>query len=360
MKKRESFRQAGRILVLCGLALTASVTLPMMEGCKKKEVPKPTPPPPPPPVAKEPDPIDLKALAQTLKASKKVAFADGASTNKEALAKAIIDLADSIARGDDKKFAGLIGAEDKSLLKTLTSSGEWKDGTAKIESVRVLNIREGGDVVASSGGALSADVPSNSDILKGIKMQMEMSPEVKQQILDRLGHEPTEADMALLIEITRENIAAAPEKLKDLPPEARAAAEAGLAMMEKQLDAIEAAQKNKDKAADPAPASSGDSDTKFTVVFAVQEPGAAFAQAWVAVPLGEKWVFKASSGQLPAARTRATEFDAMFGGSGGDAPSADKPAEKAEEKADDKPKDESPAPSPGQKGKGGGGRTTGG
>ncbi len=348
MKKRNSFRRAGRLVVLSGLVLSAALALPMMEGCKKKEVAKAPPPPPPPPPPKEPDPVDLKAMAQTLKASKKVAFSDGATTNQESLAKAIIDLADSIARGDDKKFAGMIGAEDKSLLKSLTSSGEWKDATAKIEGVRVLNIREGGDIVASAGGLTPAF--SGSEMLDLLKKQIaNMSPEQKKLFVDRYGHEPTDADLDKLIEMGKEAAEAMFDRNKDADPEKMEKLKALAAVNQQDMENALAALKKQAAPAEAAPG--GDSDTKFTVVFAVQEPGSAFAQAWVAVPLGEKWVFKASAGQLPAPRTRATEFDTMFGG-GGDAPAVT-PAEKPQ----DTPKDETPAPVPAG-GKGGGGRTT--
>ncbi len=279
-----------------------------------------------------------------------MAFAEGATTNKEALAKAIIDLADAIARGDDKKFAGLIGPEEKTLLRSLTSSGDWKEETSRIEGVRILNIREGGDVAASV--AIAADSGADSSLVSLLKVQLKMMPpEAKAELAKSLGHEPTEADTDKLIEMARNQLATLREGgtlpgMENISPEMMKMATEHLEKMITAYDESVAAK----KAAAPADAASADSDTKFTVVFAVQEPGSAFAQSWVAVPLGEKWVFKASSGQLPASRVRASEFDVLFGGGGGD---ADKPADKP---ADDKPKDTTPAPVAPRGSKGGGSR----
>jgi hypothetical protein len=128
----------GTTLSVCGLSMILAAT-PAMVACeKKKEAPPPPPPPPPPP--RSPDPIDIKVVLQSAKPDARVNFGQSYAPTDETLARAVIAFADALARGDSAKFGSMLAPEAKSDLDTLSGSGGWEEGTAKIEAVRVVRL----------------------------------------------------------------------------------------------------------------------------------------------------------------------------------------------------------------------------
>lgn len=290
-------------VVVAPLALGVSV----MEGCKKKAPPPVVVAPPPPPVQKEPDPVDFKAIAQTLKADKRVAFAPGASTNKQDLAEAIITVADSLARGDDKKFGAKIDPAARADLNRLVASGAWAETTKKIEAVRLVRLTEGAE-------AATAETSSGSPDMKiFFEQAMKNAPQdIKDAIKADLGRDPTAADLPKVIEKGLELLNAKKDDGSITEEEKPA-----LAMLERvneELKKSAPAEKNDKPAA-------GDG-SKFTVSLAIQEPGSAYVQTWIAVELNGGWVFKASPVALPPNQRRASDFDAIFS-TGGDETAAE-------------------------------------
>jgi hypothetical protein len=75
-----------------------------------------------------------------MKPDKRVQFPQAAAPVDESLARAVVSLADAIAKGDSSKLGNLLNANGKPLLDQLTSDGSWDEAVAKIEGVRIVNI----------------------------------------------------------------------------------------------------------------------------------------------------------------------------------------------------------------------------
>lgn len=117
-------------------------------GCEKKKAAPPPAPPPPPPPPPAPEPIKVDGLLQAMKADARVQFPTANAPTDEKLARAVIELADALARGDAKKFETLVDAPGKNVLAELQASGAWDESTGKkIEAVRVAKLSGGGELV---------------------------------------------------------------------------------------------------------------------------------------------------------------------------------------------------------------------
>lgn len=270
-----------------------------MEGCKKK-APPPPPPPPPKPVKVEDPPVDVKAVLQAAKADRRVAVAPGIASNKEELVKAVIALADGLARGDDKKFGALIDPPSRAQLKGMVTAGQWAESTKKIEAVRVVRLMDGAESTPiDSGPAVGGDVKAAmfEAALKSL------TPEQKEQLKKDLGHDPKVEDLELIASKLKEKFEEARDagNLTDEQKKQMELAERGLAML-----AAPEGEKKEDKKE-----SSGDGSL-FTVTLAVQEPGVAYVTSWIAVEVGGKWTFKASRAEQQGNRRRASDFDAIY------------------------------------------------
>ncbi len=120
-------------------AIVAGALVALLGGCKKPPPPpKPAPPPPPPP--RQPDPVDVAALLQSMSVDERVEFAEDAAPVSRGLAEAVITLADSIARGDAEAMRGLLAQRDQGLLDQLVNSEQWYEATEGIEAVRVVSM----------------------------------------------------------------------------------------------------------------------------------------------------------------------------------------------------------------------------
>ena len=309
-----SHRLAAALMVVATISpLVVGVSV--MEGCKKKAPPPPAPVLPPPPPVVVPDPIDFKAVAQTMKADRRVGFAPGATTTKQSLAEAIVALADGLARGDDKKFSSNIDPASRNHVKSLVASGQWAEQTKKIEAVRIVRIMDGAEstpVEATPG--VGGDI---KDAMFGLLMKNLPDP-AKEEIKKELGREPTSADLSKIIEIYKGKM----DEMKAAGLITEEQAEAS----QKGFDAFDAMTAKEEKKPDedkPSESASG----MFTVTLAVQEPGAAIAIGWIAVEVNGKWTFKASDAIQQANQRRASDFDALFNTDAGSRSNTDTPAD---------------------------------
>lgn len=275
----------------------------VMEGCKKK-APPPPPPPPPKPVKVEDPPVDIKAVLQAAKADRRVAVAPGIATNKEALVKAVIALADGLAKGDDKKFSGLIDPASRAQVKSLVTNGQWAEATKKIEAVRVVRLMEGAESTpVDTGPAVGGDI--RAAMFEAAMKSL--PPEAKEQLKKDLGHDPKAEDLEKIAQKLKEKFEEAKDagNLTDEQKKQIELAERGLAM----LGGGEGDAKPEKKEEKKESSSDG---SLFTVTLAVQEPGSAYVTSWIAVSVDGQWTFKASSAEQQDKKRRASDFDAVY------------------------------------------------
>lgn len=135
---RESGRMAGWARLTAVALLATSVV--GVAGCTKKKKPAPPPPPPPPPKVVIPDPVDVDAVKQQLKADARVTFPSSVAPADRTLAEGIIKLADALAKGDSAKLKPMLDRNSQTLLDQLVSSGEWAGSTKGIEQVRIIAV----------------------------------------------------------------------------------------------------------------------------------------------------------------------------------------------------------------------------
>ncbi|CAG1000393.1 hypothetical protein PHYC_02836 [Phycisphaerales bacterium] len=141
-------------LTVAGAAVAALfVPSVAITGCSKPPPPPPPPPPAPPPPPPAPEPVQIDPIIQSMKPDARVQFPAEVAPVDEAFARALINLADSLAKGDSSKLAAMLSADAKGDLDALTASGEWEDSTKKIEAVRVVYTSETPrDTLPSSNG----------------------------------------------------------------------------------------------------------------------------------------------------------------------------------------------------------------
>ncbi len=153
-------------LIQTSLMTLSVVGLCLLPGCgSKKPPPKPVAPvaaPPPPP----PKQMEVSGLLQTMHADKRVQFPQEKAPVDESVARAVIDLANAIAKGDAKAMEGLLVNIGKDALGQLQSSGQWEDSTAKIEAVRVVELSAPGAKPASFTVSLAIQEPGVAYVVR--------------------------------------------------------------------------------------------------------------------------------------------------------------------------------------------------
>lgn len=121
------------------------VTAALAAACVAAGCSKPPPPPPPAPVqhTPAPRPVEVDGLLQAMQADSRVQFPQEQAPENEELARAVIRLADALAKGDSETFRSLLDRPSQAVLDDLLGTGEWYEATAKIEAVRVVKLDEG-------------------------------------------------------------------------------------------------------------------------------------------------------------------------------------------------------------------------
>ena len=291
--RRENWAVIGRNAGRLTAGAAALLSLAMMTGC-----PKPPPPPPPEPEYIPPPPapteVSLSDLLQEMKADPRVQFAGDIVTYDEPFARAMINLADAIARGDDAKLQGMLDARAGSHLVSLVDEGSWADSTQPIEAVRI--------VYAGSydGGAISGGMAA------GMSGAMSQMLEVIRQGLDAGGGEGIFEYISKQMagQVTPEQIEEARKKYEQyssLKPD----------------EFVQKLQEEMAKVADAMPempaldlsALAGGAAT-HGILIAVQDPRGAYLLGWGASQTGEDWTFT----NAPAAegeRPRASAWDGI-------------------------------------------------
>jgi hypothetical protein len=300
----------------------AVAVMALAAACSKKKPPPPLPPPPPPPPQPAPEPVSFDSISQEMKADPRVQFAGGLAITDESVARAVISLADAIARGDISKLDPLLSQPAKNVVKSLQESGEWSTATKDIEAVRVV-------YAASSGGATSGVLEQIGAMLSGT-----MTPEVMTQIASAITQSVTAAGAP---PIDAASIAT-PEKIKEQWD--RIMTDPAYEMAKAQIQTALAS----------LPGLETGPEGQFLVITAVQDPSGAYLLGWGADQAFGTWVFT-NSATVPDVKPRAADFDTVgpsgFASASGaaltpppEAKAPDKPAEPAGEKPPpDKPKD---------------------
>jgi hypothetical protein len=93
------------------------------------------PPPPPPP--KAPDVMSIADLMAQLNIDARVVLPEDKAPGSTAERKAVLELFDGFARGDQQVVSSYISFSDRSLLQELVTDGDWKETTDKITMIRL-------------------------------------------------------------------------------------------------------------------------------------------------------------------------------------------------------------------------------
>ena len=131
------------------VAMVTMVAAPgmMMTACSPPPpppAPPPAPPPPPPPA----EPIQIDPLMQSVKPDQRVQFPQVAAPVVETLARAVIKLAEAIAKGDSAAMGPMLDPAARGILERLVAGGEWETTTQKIQAVRIVSIVNLGDPIS--------------------------------------------------------------------------------------------------------------------------------------------------------------------------------------------------------------------
>lgn len=81
-------------------------------------------------------------MLQSMNADARVQFPDDYAPVDETLARAIISLADALAKGDADAMESLVNASARSVLDELTAFGDWYEAADTIEAVRVVFVEQ--------------------------------------------------------------------------------------------------------------------------------------------------------------------------------------------------------------------------
>ncbi len=140
IKKNESWNPTPARLV----ALAAMGAMVFSTACSKEEE------------APAPQPVQRKAVVkqvdplENLQLDPRVQFPRERAPASPEQAKAVADLANAVATGDDSSLSGMLDRPMRAVLEDLVASGDWGSSTSGIEVVRVVSL-EGDDTQFSVG-----------------------------------------------------------------------------------------------------------------------------------------------------------------------------------------------------------------
>lgn len=271
-----------------GLACWACVALVVsvggLGGCERKPPPpppRPAPPPPPPP----PEPVNVEALLAELGADARVQFPRQFAPTDESLARAIVRLADAVARGDDAALRDLLGPFGRDVLDELITTGEWDAATGRVEAVRVTYV---------GPGQVSLPVPQRLSVDQLVR-ELERNPDAVRQAIE--GMMPT-------IEAEMRRAGLSDAQIQQSMANVRQLLESG------QLGEVVRQVTSASGISEFELPTTGSGDSGMVVVLAVQEPGEAYVLRWRVMTVGERISFVA----VPADRTvrrRAAQWDGL-------------------------------------------------
>jgi hypothetical protein len=285
--------------------------LSLVSGCSKPPPPPPppapTPPPPPPPN------IKLEDVSQELHADARVQVAPGLEVgpSETDLAKAVVQLANAIAKGDSKAVRPMLTRSAQTILDTLDSEGGWTAGTSKIEAVRIVAVQPGVNFTVSMAEPAPGAAPDMSAMIT--QMLSALPEDQKKQIqaaLGQLGSDPAAMQTQLDAAMAKMKEMGVPEQVAQQLEQAKS-----------QMAAAATA------AASAASAPPADSVTGTGILLAIQDPMGAYLLGWQADQSGGGWLFTNAPANS-AVRPRASAWDGIGQagfGEGGVAAADDKP-----------------------------------
>lgn len=323
-------RAAARCALAAGLALGVSLT-----GCEdKKPAPKvteaPPPPPPPPPPA-----VSLDTLAQQLKVDPRVQIAPKVASTDEALARAALQVASAIAKGDANALKGLLTKRGQESLDYLSAGDAWKDATRGLEAVRIVALSPAPPAMIINPNAPAAPAGAAAtrqlidQALEGVTRGMKPEDAARERdLFERRIRAEAERTLARQ-QATGGDAAAAPEGGSPAPAGDKGGTSTLDALVLNLLQA-EAGNQRANQVFNPG--------TAAVLLLAVQDERGAYLMGWQAVRDGETVKFDSAPASDRTAR-RASEFDDL-GLKGfeiappprfaaGPVPAADKAGEKA-------------------------------
>jgi len=209
-----------------------------------------------------PPQINAKDILQAVKADPRVQSAPGVSVSDESFLRAVIMLADAIARGDASKMEPLLSRRAKETLAMVQASGGLEKSAKEIEAVRV--------VFAAPPSALSG--AELTQALMTWSTEFKRGEKLRESTWARVGFTKEE--------ITRFEAAAAENFGKEL------------------------AKLGSDGSAEAAI----EGKPEFVVLMAVQDPRGSYLLGWSGLRDGGSWLFNNAS-TVPIERNRASDWD---------------------------------------------------
>jgi hypothetical protein len=141
---------------LLGMFAVAGLCVAGFSACNKKAPPPPPPPKAPPPAPTTPppssapveaqgeqaEPVKIDAVLAAAKSDPRVQFPQDASPSDGSVARAIVDAANALAKGNDGALRAMLQSDAQLILDGLVNSGDWETSTKRIEGVRVIAVNQ--------------------------------------------------------------------------------------------------------------------------------------------------------------------------------------------------------------------------
>ncbi len=127
------WRNAGPLAGLCSVGVLA-----LLVGCQDS-----TPqtqavaPPPPPPAPVKPAVTPVSELMAQLNIDPRIVLPEEKAPPTTSERKAVLELFDGFARGDNQVVGSYISFSDRPLLEDLVATGQWKEATSGITQIRL-------------------------------------------------------------------------------------------------------------------------------------------------------------------------------------------------------------------------------